>query len=249
MGLFNRKSKSDVTASGSASAPSGSTVGWVLRGGGVCAFKADPSWAEVIRASTPKVARVGHGVTVELRRDAAKNVTVWFDGQQVGVMSPEDSKAYASALDALERSKRHGVVDARIEPTDWKSAGAAFLDIAPPQRPCIPFNQPPAGVPRAGRADFEVKDEAKFKDYIMRISRQMNASPGFFVIAPADASGLHPVYSPLNGVTESGSQVGYINKAGTKAAAEVTANGPVYLPGMVWWRDKTPQVELASWLG
>jgi len=191
----------------------------------------------------------GYEVTVELRRDKAERVNVWHEGAQVGSLSPTDSNAYASAFNALERSKRHGIVDARIEPIDWKSGGAAFLDLAPSQRPCIPFNQPPKDLPRAGRADFEVKDESKFKDYILRISRQMNASPGFFVIAPADSSGLHPVYAPLNDATEASSQVGYINKAGSKAAAEATASGPVYLPGMVWWRDTTPQIELASWLG
>jgi hypothetical protein len=245
VGLFNRKPKEEAAAP---SASSG-TVGWVLRGGSGCAFQAGPSWADTIRATTPKVPRVGHEVTVELRRDKSRTVTVWHNGQQVGTMSPTDSEAYDSAFNALERSKRHGIVDARIEPTDWKSGGAAYLDIAPPQRPCIPFNQPPTDVPRAGRADFEVKDEAKFKDYILRIARQMNASPGFFVIAPADAAGLHPVYAPLTGVTDAGSQVGYINKAGSKAAAAATTDGPVYLPGMVWWRDSTPQVELASWLG
>lgn len=125
MGLFNRKSKSDVTASGSASAPSGSTVGWVLRGGGVCAFKADPSWAEVIRASTPKVARVGHDVTVELRRDAAKNVTVWFDGQQVGVMSPEDSKASPTPRHSRPTSKMRG----------YQRSGCTTHDAPPP--PCF----------------------------------------------------------------------------------------------------------------
>lgn len=248
MGLFNRKPKNEtkpiVTASGSST-----TVGWVLRGGSGVTFDADPTWAGKIRSTQPKIARVGHEVTVELRRDKTERVNVWHGGAQVGSLSPADSNAYASAFNALERSKRHGIVDARIEPIDWKSGGAASLDLASSQRPCIPFNQPPKDLPRAGRVDFEVKDENKFKAHIMRISRQMNASPGFFIIAPADSSGLHPVYAPFNDARDASSQVGYINKAGSKAAAEATASGPVYLPGMVWWRDSTPQVDLASWLG
>lgn len=252
MGLFSRKQKNEASVSNSphqSPVPTTESIGWILRGGSDCAFTPDASWAETIRASSPKVPRVGHSVTVELRRDKDGTVTVWHNGQNVGAMSSGDSKAYESALAALERSNRHGIVNARIEPTEWKSGGASYLNIAPPQRPCIPFNQPPKDIPVASRADFEVKDEAKFKEYIVRISRQMNASPGFFVIAQADNTGSHPVYAPLNGVSDEGSQVGYVNKAGTKAAAEATKDGPVYLPGMVWWRDSTPQVELASWLG
>jgi hypothetical protein len=203
----------------------------------------------MIRTTVPKIARVGHPVAVNLRRSGDGRVHVWHEGVIVGSMSTGDSGAYGSAFSALERAKRHGVVDARIEPREWKSGGSCFLDIAAPQRPCIPFNQPPQGIARAGRADFEVKDEAKFKDYIVRIARNMQASPGFFVIAPPDESGLHPVFAPMDGVTAPASQVGYVNKAGTRAATAATLNGPVYLPGMVWWSDSTPQVELASWLG
>ena len=248
MGLFNRKPKNDAEPISTSSGGS-TTAGWVLRGGGKVIFVADPAWADKIRSTQPKIARVGHEATVELRRDKAKRVNVWHEGVQVGSISLGDSNDYASAFKALERSKRHGIVDARIEPIDWKSGGAALLDLAPARFPCIPFNQPPKDLPRASRADFEIKDEKKFKAYIQRISRQMNASPGFFIIAPADSLGLHPVYAPLNDALDASSQVGYINKAGSKAAAEATANGPVYLPGMVWWRDSTPQVEVASWLG
>lgn len=65
MGFFNRKSKSDGGRS-AATGASVSTGGWVLRGGRICSFSADPSWADGVRAGRPKVARVGHSLTVEL---------------------------------------------------------------------------------------------------------------------------------------------------------------------------------------
>lgn len=242
MGLFSRKPK----------APAGppsldGTRGWQLRGGSNVPFAADDSWADGVRARIPKVPRVGHEVEVALKRDSDGIVWVFSDGQQVGHLDAAASKEYESAFNALERTGRHGIVQARIEPRDWKSGGACFIDIAYKKYPCIPFNQPPVGIPQAGFTELDVKDEAKFKDTIQTISRGMNASPGWFIIGQADGTGQHPVYAPFQGKPMEQCQVGYVNKAGTGRASEATASGPVWVAGMVWWRDTTPQVVLASW--
>lgn len=242
MGWFSRKPKEP------AGPPSlDGTRGWRLRGGSMVPFVADDAWADGVRASVEKRPRVGHEVEVALKRDRDGVVWVFGDGQPVGKLDAEAARDYESAFKALERTGRHGVVDARVEPRDWKSGGACFIDVAYKKYPCIPFNQPPVGVPQAGFTELEVKDESKFKDTIQVISRGMTASPGWFVIGQADGTGQHPVFAPLEGRALEQCQVGYVNKAGTRRAAEATAAGPVWVAGMVWWRDTTPQVELASW--
>ena len=57
MGLFNRRPKNETESMATASS-GGTTVGWVLRGGSEVTFTADPTWADTIRSTKPKIARV-----------------------------------------------------------------------------------------------------------------------------------------------------------------------------------------------
>lgn len=228
------------------------TTPWRLRGGGMVGFTADEQWVDRIHETVEKVPRVGHPVVLDLKRDKAGVVHVFHDGVEVGVVSMEDSRQYASAFKALEHTKRHGRVDGTVRMKGSKAQGpAAWFDLCRPNWPAIPFNEPPVGIPRASEsyAEFMVKDEKLFGDFIQRISRGMTASPGWFVIDVSDESGLHPVWAPMPDLSPKQCRVGYINKAGTKQAAAITADGPVYLPGVAFWRNTTPQIELASYQG
>jgi hypothetical protein len=188
---------------------------------------------------------------VELKRNRQGIVEVFYGDRVVGALDAAESKQYSSAFSALERTKRHGLVDATVRMKGSKAQGeSAWFDLCRPDWPCVPFNEPPIGIPRAGSYnEFTVKDENKFSEFIKVALRGMNASPGWFVIDVADESGLHPVWAPVTGKSPKQSQVGYVSKAGSKQAAALTEGGPVWLPGVVFWRSTTPQVELASWQG
>jgi hypothetical protein len=246
MGWFSRKPKE----------PEGplsldGTTPWRLRGGGSVGFTADEAWVGQIQDTVEKVPRLGHPVMLDLKRDRAGVIHVFHDGIDIGVVSSEDSKQYASAFAHLEKTKRHGRVEGTVRMKGSKATGpSAWFDLCRPNWPAIPFNEPPVDIPRAGDyTEFMVKDEKLFSPFIQRISRGMSASPGWFVIDVANGDGQHPVWAPMPGMSPQQSQVGFINKAGTKQAAALTANGPVYLPGVAFWRDTTPQIELASYQG
>jgi hypothetical protein len=253
MGLFDKlRGKAPEPAGPPVPPDLAGTTGWWLRGyGSVPVQDVDAAWAQNVRDTVERRPRAGH--TTSGHAKAGRDGTVWLyaeDGRVIGHLSAADSAAYASAFTALAKTKRHGRVRLTVNPTSFKDGGVTFVHLVQPANyPCIPANQPPEGIAEAGFVDFEVKDEHKFKPTIEAISRGMNASPAFFVIGQADADGVVPVFAPLPGRSMTQCQVGVINKAGSKRAAEMTTSGPVWCPGMVWWRASTPQVELASWYG
>lgn len=252
MGIFRRLFDSKDASSAQVGPPSlDDTTGWWLRHrGSVPVEDVDANWAQGIRDSVTKTAREGHTTVAALKADQTGIVWVYGnDGRPIGHFSGEMSRAYASAFKALARTKRHGLVRITVEPVEFKSGGATWVHLAPPEFPSIPANQPPEGLPSAGKVEFEVKDESKFSSTVQALSRDMRRSPAFFVIGQVNTNGEVPVFAPLRGRNWEDCQVGFIDKAGTKKAAKLTSDGPVVCPGAVLWRDRTPQIELGYWMG